>query len=119
VCTASVILIDSFYTSLLANNNFTTQDSIGFGTHQSLRMGLSKSFHPKNSVEASVEVKLFLNQYMQLHAKIMNDEDKEIPKRYLLYKEPTSGLGNQEISLVSALLFALVTNRALLIYQGS
>ena len=69
-------------------------------------------------MEPSQEVKLLLNQYKQLHQKIMSD-DTEIPKRYLLYKEPTSGLGNQEISLVSAFLFALVTNRALLIYQGS
>eukprot|EP01119_Soliformovum_irregulare_P004165 TRINITY_DN15180_c0_g1_i1.p1 TRINITY_DN15180_c0_g1~~TRINITY_DN15180_c0_g1_i1.p1 ORF type:complete len:457 (+),score=77.24 TRINITY_DN15180_c0_g1_i1:1-1371(+) len=61
------------------------------------------------------QLRYLIEEYVQLHHRIMDPNDT-IPKRYVLIDdEPEAGLGNKFQFMVSTFLFAILSKRALLI----
>lgn len=70
----------------------------------------------KIKINEKFQLKFLLQNYIQLHKKIMDPLEQSVPKRYVvLDEEPEQGLGNRFQVIVSTFLFALLTNRAFLV----
>ena len=78
-------------------------------------------FNQKIPIESPV-LRGVLRKYEEMHKQATNNEniveafhEGNIKNKYLYIEEGTSGLGNRLISILSAFLFALLTNRVILI----
>jgi hypothetical protein len=107
-------VVRSYLYGLRSNQTTVDRDLLRYV--QRLETSLERRSLPQNWIVENPFLNLLLHRYVSMHADIVNPLSDVVRKRFLVVDfDPLAGLGNRLQVLVSAFLFAVLSDRALLV----